>query len=276
MMITSWTTDAAATTRTGTEFSRYVRSQELLSLQNFRTTAAAEPSFLITTQVMELLFQLCYLEARTARDRLAADDVEAALATLRRLRAAQRAMNEGWGILSTLSPVDYLQFRDALGDGSGFQSFAYRQWECVLGKKDAAVAEPYLDDPVAGPRLRAALSEPSLYDATLGLLARRGIELPAHCLNPKGAEQPRHGPEVEDAWRRVYAQPEQYADLYRVAEELCDVAYEFARWQATHVLVVERVLGAKKGTGGTTGVQWLREAATRRVFGELWSVRENL
>ncbi|MFF0330743.1 tryptophan 2,3-dioxygenase [Nonomuraea angiospora] len=261
---------------TGTEFSRYVASTALLSLQDFRTAAPAEPSFLIITQVMELLFKLSYIEACQARDQIQAGSVDDALAALRRLRETQQVAVQGWGVLSALSPVEYLRFRDDLGNGTGFQSYAFRQWEFVLGKKDAALIRPYAGDPVAEPALKTALAEPSVYDAVLGQFARYDIHLPSGCLR-----RDRTGPyephaEVELAWRRVYGDPRRYEVLYRLAEALMDVAYEFARWQSTHILVVERVLGAKRGTGGTTGVAWLRKASERRVFPELWSLRAGL
>ncbi|MBO3751470.1 tryptophan 2,3-dioxygenase [Streptosporangiaceae bacterium NEAU-GS5] len=257
----------------GTEFSRYVASTALLSLQDFRTAAPAEPSFLIITQVMELLFKLSYVEARRARDQIEAGAVEEALSGLRRLREAQQVTVQGWSVLSALSPVDYLQFRDDLGDGTGFQSFVFRQWEFVLGKKNADLVEPYVGDPVAEPALRSALAEPSLYDSVLGRFARHGIRLPGSCLRRDWTRPYEPNSEVELAWSRVYGEPRRYETLYRLGEALMDVAYEFARWQATHILVVERVLGAKTGTGGTSGVAWLRKASERRLFPELWSLR---
>lgn len=260
----------------GTEFSRYVASTALLSLQDFRTAAPAEPSFLIITQVMELLFKLSYIEARQARDQIEERSVEGAMNALRRLREAQQVAVQSWGVLSALSPVDYMRFRDDLGDGSGFQSYAFRQWEFVLGKKDASLIRPYLGDPVAEPALRTALREPSVYDAVLGQFGRFGIKLPSACLDKEWAEPYEPHPEVERAWRRVYDDPRRYETLYRLAEALMDVAYEFARWQSTHVLVVERVLGAKRGTGGTSGVAWLRKAGELRLFPELWTLRAGL
>ncbi|MFJ1764723.1 tryptophan 2,3-dioxygenase [Amycolatopsis sp. NPDC088138] len=256
---------------TGTEFSRYVNSVELLSLQRPRTASTAEPCFLITTQVMELLFKLSYLEARAARDLLTAGREVAALAGLRRLHEVQRLTTQGWSVLATLSPAEYLEYRDVLGDGSGFQSYAFRQWECVLGKKNRELMRPYLDDPRVAADLTAALVEPSLYDVVLHRFAEYGIDLPEGCLGGEGSGRPR--PAVELAWKRVYQERERFAGLHRLGEALVDVAYEFARWQATHVLVVERVLGVKTGTAGTSGVAWLRQAGERRLFPELWSVR---
>lgn len=258
-----------------TGFTRYVASKALLSLQDFRTDAPGEPCFLIVTQVMELMFKLSSLEARRAQDHLG-EAVPLALADLRRLCETQKVVTQALAVLALLSPVDYLQFRGELGDGSGFQSYAYRQWECALGKKNPGLVRDYLDDPVVGSELRTALAEPGLYDTVLCLFPTYGIDLPPECLKRDWAKTYEPQGAVESAWRTVYAEPERYADLYRIAEALMDVAYEFARWQATHVLVVERVLGAKVGTGGTSGVTWLRRASEARVFPELWSVRASI
>ncbi|MFC4587075.1 tryptophan 2,3-dioxygenase [Sphaerisporangium corydalis] len=256
-----------------TPFVDYVRSDVLLSLQGLRTKAPTEPAFLIATQVMELLFKLGHIEVLHVRDRLDADDVDAALWALRRVRAVQHQLVGAWELLSSLSPADYREFRDQLGDGSGFQSFVYRQWEFALGNKNAALARPYAGNPVTHGELLRALNEPSLYDAALRLLARNGMPLPAEVLDRDWAEPYQARPEVERAWRRVYEDPVRHQALHRLAEALVDVAYEFGRWRATHVLVVERVLGGKPGTGGTSGVEWLRRVADHRFFPELWSVR---
>jgi tryptophan 2,3-dioxygenase len=275
-MTTTGEAGVASASRIGTEFNRYVRSGELLSLQDFRTDAPGEPSFLIITQTMELLFKLAYLEAATARGCFAALDVDGALTALRRLRGTQRVMIEGWEVLSALSPTDYLLFRDALGDGSGFQSYAYRRWEFILGKKNPDVLLTYLFDPVATELLHDALAEPSMYDVVLQQFGRYGLNLPADVVVRDWTKPRDHCPSVEAAWRAVYADAGRYAELYRTAEQLTDIAYEFARWQAAHVLVVERVLGAKRGTAGTSGIDWLRRSANHRVFGELWTVRGEL
>ncbi|MEV0619364.1 tryptophan 2,3-dioxygenase family protein [Nonomuraea sp. NPDC050404] len=259
-----------------TPFAGYVHPEVLLSLQEFRTKSAAEPAFLIGTQLMELMFKLGHVEATRARDQLDADDVDAALRTLRRLRLVQGLMVASWELFGALSPAEYREFRDQLAGGSGFQSSAYRRWEFVLGHKDAAMIRPYEGDARVHADLVRDLTGPSLYDAALGLLARNGFAVPADCLERDLAAPYRPRAEVEQVWRQVYEDPLRHHPLHRLAEALVDVAYEFGKWRATHLLVVERVLGGKPGTGGTSGVQWLRRAAEHRFFPELWSVRSVL
>ncbi|MEV8638673.1 tryptophan 2,3-dioxygenase family protein [Streptosporangium sp. NPDC051023] len=256
-----------------TPFVSYVRSDVLLSLQNFRTKSPSEPAFLIATQVMELMFKLGHIEVLQVRDLLDADEIDAALWALRRVRSVQSLLTDVWELLSPLSPADYGEFRDQLGDGSGFQSFAYRQWEFALGNKNAAMARPHAGDRATHGELLRVLSEPSLYDAVIRLLGRNGLPIPADCADRDWAQPYRARPEVEQAWRQVYQERDRYQVLHRLAETLVDVAYEFGKWRATHLLVVERVLGSKPGTGGTSGVDWLRRAAEHRFFPELWSVR---
>ncbi|MFB4280394.1 tryptophan 2,3-dioxygenase [Nonomuraea sp. MTCD27] len=258
-----------------TPFAAYVRPDVLLSVQEFRTKSPSEPGFLIGTQVMELLFKLGHIEAARARDQLDADDPGAALRTLRRLRPAQALMAAAWELFASLSPAEYAEFRDQLAGGSGFQSSAYRQWEFVLGNKNAAMTRPYEGEAGHGDLMRD-LSEPSLYDASLRLLARNGLEIPAECLKRDWTAPYRPHSGVEQAWRQVYADPARHHTEHRLAEALVDVAYEFGKWRAVHLLVVERVLGGKPGTGGTSGVQWLRRSAEHRFFPELWSVRSVL
>ncbi|WP_336214993.1 tryptophan 2,3-dioxygenase [Nonomuraea sp. LPB2021202275-12-8] len=259
-----------------TPFAAYVRPDVLLSLQEFRTKSASEPAFLIGTQLMELMFKLGHIEASRARDQLDADDADAALRTLRRLRLVQGLMVGSWELFGALSPAEYREFRDQLAGGSGFQSSAYRQWEFVLGNKNAAMIRPYEGDAGVYGDLVRDLIGPSLYDAALGLLARSGLAVPADCLERDRAAPYRPRAEVEQAWRQVYEDPVRHHTLHLLAEALVDVAYEFGKWRATHLLVVERVLGGKPGTGGTSGVDWLRRAAEHRFFPELWSVRSAL
>lgn len=210
----------------------YVRSDVLLSLQRFRAKSSGEPSFLITTQMMELMFKLGYLEASHARDQLAG--------------------------------------------GSGFQSYAYRQWEFILGNKKAAMTRPYAGAPGIHRDLVRGLAEPSIYDAALRLLAHHGLAVPADRLDRDRAAPYKPCADVEAAWRQVYEDPVRHQNLHSLAEALVDVAYEFGKWRAAHLLVVERVLGDKPGTGGTSGPHWLRRVAEHRFFPELWSLRKGL
>jgi tryptophan 2,3-dioxygenase len=257
-------------------FTEYLAGDVLLSLQRPRTGAATEPAFLIMGQVMELLFKLVHAEVSRARDLLEGGDVPEALWTLRRLHREHTFLNSGWDVLSALSPTEYDEFRGKLGDASGFQSVMYRHLEFVLGNKVAAVVHAHSGDREAHAALQRALAEPSLYDTALRLLSRRGVAVPAACVERDWTRPYREQDAVVDAWRSVYAGRARHRDLYELAEALMDLAYDQSRWRQTHVLTVERLLGGKAGTGGTAGAGWLRRVAEHRFCPELWTVRTQL
>lgn len=257
-------------------FVKYVRSDVLFSLQQFRTGSGAERSFLIMSQVMELLFKLAYDESVRARRLLDADDVAGALWNLRRLRHVYSMLSSTWDVLSAMSPTEYGEFREQLGEGSGFQSYMYRHMEFSLGNKNPAMAAAHRGDEKAHRELRRTLAEPSLYDAVLRLLRRRGLPVPDACVERDWSAPYEEQDAVVEVWRTVYSERDEYGDLYRLAEALVDLAHDFARWRSLHLLTVERLLGAKTGTGGTSGVNWLRRVSEHRFFPELWSVRSTL
>ncbi|MEU6068664.1 MULTISPECIES: tryptophan 2,3-dioxygenase [Streptomyces] len=258
-----------------TPYAHYARMDELLALQHPRSRAETEPGFIIMSQVKELLFKLLHTELSAARDQLDDDRLGEALWTLRRSARVQQVLLVSWETFSALSPVEFAEFRDVLGSASGFQSAGYRRLEFLLGNKNPAMAEPHRD--TAGhDAVVSQLHEPSLYDAALALLARRGLLTPDG-LGSADAPQPyRTGPEVEAAWRAVYRDPVRHHDLHLLAEALMDTADQFARWRYTHLVTVQRMLGAKPGTGGTEGVAWLARISEHRFFPELWSVRSTL
>ncbi|MEU6485706.1 tryptophan 2,3-dioxygenase family protein [Streptomyces sp. NPDC046887] len=260
-----------------TPYASYARMDELLALQHPLSTADTEPGFIIMSQVKELLFKLLHTELTSARDQLAKDLVDEALWTLRRSARVQQVLLVSWDTFSVLSPVEFAEFRDVLGSASGFQSVGYRRLEFLLGNKNPAMAGPHRGtagyDSVVG-----QLAEPSLYDAALELLVRRGLlAAPEDSQSEEGAAAPyRVGAEVEEAWLAVYRDPVRHRDLQLLAEALMDTAEQFARWRYTHLLTVQRVLGAKPGTGGTEGVAWLAGISGHRFFPELWSARAAL
>jgi tryptophan 2,3-dioxygenase len=258
----------------GNPFAKYLAGEILLSVQHPRTDSAAEPSFLIMSQVMELLFKLSHTEALRARDLLETDDVAGALWTLRRLRRVHATLNSPWDVLRALSPTEYSEFRDQLGDGSGLQSYMYRQMEFLLGNKIPAMAAAHRRNERIYCDLLRTLAEPSLYDAALRLLWRRGLPVPESCVERDWSEPYREEDAVIGAWEAVYKGHHYgHRDLYELAEALVDLAYDLGRWRSTHLLTVERLIGSKVGTGGTSGVKWLRRVAEHRFFPELWAVR---
>ncbi|MBL1082664.1 tryptophan 2,3-dioxygenase [Streptomyces actinomycinicus] len=258
-----------------TPYAHYARMDELLALQHPLSPARTEPGFIIMSQVKELLFKLLHTELTAARDQLAGDRLGEALWTLRRSARVQQVLLVSWETFSVLSPVEFAEFRDVLGSASGFQSAGYRRLEFLLGNKNPAMTGPHRD--TAGyAAVTAQLYEPSLYDAALALLVRRGLLAPDGPGNRDAAQPYRSGPQVEEAWRAVYRDPARHHDLHLLAEALMDTADQFARWRYTHLLTVQRMLGDKPGTGGTEGVAWLARISEHRFFPELWSVRSTL
>lgn len=259
-----------------TPYSAYGGIDTLLSLQQTRSSHPAETSFLITTQVMELLFSLLRHEWHQVRDALDEDRLPAALAGLRRALRVQDVLVESWDLLADLRPTEFLAFRDALGAASGFQSATYRELEFLLGNKSAAMIRPHAANPAAQRRLRAALEEPSLYDAALALLHRRGLPVPVEYTDRDWTQPYRPDERIERAWARVYADDRPDNEPLQLAELLLDTAERVTQWRRRHLTAVRRTLGARPGTGGSSGVEWLRRNAERDVFPELWSVRDVL
>ncbi len=249
----------------------------LLSLQQPRSEEPAELSFYVLGQVKELLFKLLYEELTRVRSLLDADEVPQAIWVLRRVRKVAELLCSTWDVLGSLAPTEFNAFRDSLGQASGLQSYMYRMVEYVLGNKDPVLARPHQGVPGVAEQVRRALEEPSVYDAAVALLARRGAPIGTAALRRDPGQPYEPSDEVERAWAGVYAAGKGPDDeLFRLAEALMDVAEAMCRWRALHLLTVERIIGTKPGTGGTHGVAWLRRVSEHRFFPELWSARGRL
>ncbi|MBT2469333.1 tryptophan 2,3-dioxygenase [Streptomyces sp. ISL-66] len=247
----------------------------LLAIQRPLSDAPAEPTFYILGQVKELLFKLLHGELCTVRELLDGDDIAQAVWTLRRTRRVIELLNGTWDVLGTLAPTEFNAFREHLGQASGFQSYMYRMLEYVLGNKNAAMSRPHRHVPHVHEKVQEALRAPSVYDAALRLLARRGADIPESVLARDLTEPYVPHAAVERAWADLYrAGPGD--DLFELAEAMIAVAEGFSRWRALHLLTVERIIGNKTGTGGTAGVSWLRRVSEYRFFPELWSARSLL
>ncbi|GAA2227074.1 MULTISPECIES: tryptophan 2,3-dioxygenase [Kitasatospora] len=255
----------------GTPYAQYARLETLHSLQHPRSAEDAELSFIIATQVMELLFDLLRHEWTAAQRSLRGDDVPAALAALRRGTHVQDVLISSWDLLATMTPREFGAFRPLLGEASGFQSSAFLRLEFLLGNKSESLLRMYESDPAVHTELTAALHAPGLYDDVLALLSRRGLAV-AH---RPGTARYRPAPEVETAWRQVYTEPG-HAELARLGEALLDTAERVTRWRQRHLSAVKRAMGAKPGTGGSSGLAWLKQSADQDVFPELWTVRDQL
>jgi tryptophan 2,3-dioxygenase len=259
-------------------YGRYLHLDELLSAQHplSRPEHHDELLFVIQHQTSELWLKLALHELTTACEDLARDDLALALKRLARVKHVQRQLIEQWSVLATLTPSEYGQFRGFLGTASGFQSYQYRAVEFVLGNKDAAMLELFADDATAQRILTDALDRPSLYDEFLRLLARRGHPVPEALLRRDVRAAHVEDPGLVEVFRAIYADPERYWDVYETCEELVDIEENVQLWRFRHLKTVERTIGFRTGTGGSSGAGFLRRALELTFFPELYAVRTAL
>ncbi len=254
----------------------YLHLDAVLGAQHPRSGDHNEMLFIVQHQASELWMKLMRLELAAARDRVRADDLPPAFKMLARVSRILAQLNQSWDVLSTLTPAEYSRFRAALGHSSGFQSFQYRMIEFLLGNKDALLMEPHRHRAEAFGPLDAVLRAPSLYDEALRLLARRGFEVSAASVERDWASLRALDPLAIDAWVRVYRDPDGHWDLYELAEKLVDLEDAFRQWRFRHATTVERIIGLKRGTGGTSGAAYLRRMLEVELFPELWRARTAL
>lgn len=257
-------------------YADYLKLDLLLAAQQPVTREHDEVAFIVIHHVQELWLKLIAHEIEAAIAAIRADHLPPAFKSLARVTRIQEQLIDAWDVLSTMTPADYLAFRGALGAASGFQSYQYRLVEFRLGAKDAAMVLPHRHDPTAYARLTAALNEPSLYDEALRILARRGLPVPKAALDRDVSQPYVSNPQVRDVWLSIYRQAEAHFDLYELAEELVDVEDWFQQWRFRHMKTVERIIGYKPGTGGSSGVGYLKTALEHSFFPELWEVRTYL
>jgi tryptophan 2,3-dioxygenase len=255
------------------DYGDYLHLDILLSAQHGKTDEHDELLFIVIHQATELWLKLSIHEIGSAVRDVAADELRVAFKKLSRVARVQAHMIQAWEILATMTPSDYAHFRDSLGASSGFQSFQYRELEFRLGAKDARMLAMYAPQSPRRAALEAALAAPGLYDEALRLLARRGFAIPADRLQRDWREPYEASPEVEAAWLEVYRDSARHWDLYELGEKLVDLEYRLQQWRFTHLKTVERIIGFKRGTGGSEGVNYLAKALERRLFPELLSLR---
>ena len=253
----------------------YLDLGRVLGAQHPASGAHDEMLFIMVHQASELWIKLCLLELTAARESIARDDLRPAFKMLARVARAQGQLIGGWDVLSTMTPHDYSRVRPHLGSSSGFQSAQYRLMEFVLGGRNGAMVTLREGTPDAA-TLRAELGRPSLYDEAVRLLARRGFAIPDAVLTRDLTRGWMHNADVEAAWAAIYRAPEEHWDLYELAEKLVDLEYHFQRWRFGHLKTVERIIGFKRGTGGTPGVPYLAKVLEHSFFPELLSVRTAL
>ncbi|KIF69124.1 tryptophan 2,3-dioxygenase [Streptomyces sp. AcH 505] len=259
-----------------TPYEDYVQADTLTHLQHLLSDDPGEMVFLVTTQVMELWFTVIVHEWETASRALREDRTQVAVDAFKRSVRELEALNASWKPLGQLTPAQFNSYRSSLGEGSGFQSAMYRRMEFLLGDKSAAMLVPHRGAPRVHAELEKALHEPSVYDEVLGLLARRGLPVPAAVLDRDLSLKYVPSPEVEAIWAGVYADPDQHSELIRLGEALTDVGELVWRWRNDHLVATRRAMGSKTGTGGSAGVAWLEKRATKNVFPELWTARSHV
>lgn len=256
-------------------YSSYLHLSELLAAQAPITAEHDEVLFITIHHVQEVWMSLIIHELRSAMARLEAADFSPAMKMLTRVSRAQEQMGNAWEVLKTMTPSDYLTFRDALGRASGFQSWQYRTVEFLLGNRQRYLVRPFAEQPEEQAQLAALLERPSVYDLALRALAAKGL-LPEGELRTSFDAPPVSNPAVRAAWLTVYRNTAAHWDLYYLAEKLVDVEDNFRRWRFNHLTTVERLIGHKMGTGGTTGVGYLRKVLDAVLFPELWELRTEL
>ncbi|MCI3133503.1 tryptophan 2,3-dioxygenase [Phenylobacterium aquaticum] len=256
-------------------YGQYLDLDKLLSAQNPRSPVHDELLFIIIHQASELWLKLSIHELAAARAHIAADDLGPAFKMIARVSRIQGQLIQSWDVLATMTPSEYALIRPHLGQSSGFQSHQYRMLEFLMGAKDADMLRVHEDTP-AHAALSTELSAPSLYDECVRLLARRGFAIPAVVLDRDLRTPHEADPAVMTAWAEVYRDPDRHWDLYELAEKLVDLEFRFQQWRFAHLKTVERIIGFKGGTGGSSGATYLARALQASFFPELFQVRTNL
>ena len=261
---------------TAMSYGDYLHLDELLACQRPVSQQHDEMLFIIIHQATELWMKLVLHELHQAIAQIRADDLGSAFKGLARVSRIQAQLIQSWDVLSTLTPADYSSFRDKLGQSSGFQSHQYRLIEFALGNKNATMIEPHRHRPKLLAALTTALKTPSLYDEAIAVLARRGFAIDKAVLERDVTLPHRSNDSVRAAWLAIYRNTAKDWELYQFAEELVDLEDWFQQWRFRHVTTVQRIIGFKRGTGGTAGVAYLKHALDIRFFPELWEVRTEL
>jgi len=254
----------------------YLHLDAILNAQHPLSPDHNEMLFIVQHQTSELWMKLMLHELRAAIACVAADQMAPAFKMLARVSKIMEQLVHAWDVLATMTPPEYSAIRPYLANSSGFQSAQYRCIEFALGNKNPAMLKPHAHQPDLLAMVQEAFDAPSLYDQSLRLLARRGLTLPTSHLERDWTRPYEASPEVQAAWLQVYRHPQQHWDLYQLGEELTDLEDAFRLWRFRHVTTVERVIGFKRGTGGTGGVSYLRKMLDVVLFPEIWSLRTEL
>jgi tryptophan 2,3-dioxygenase len=254
----------------------YLCLDNILNSQTVRTSAHDEMLFIIQHQASELWLKLALHELNGAREAIKQDNLQKACKMLSRVTRIFEQLNNAWDVLRTMTPSEYTEFRDELGQSSGFQSYQYRLIEFVVGNRNSSMVKPHKHKVEILKKLNFELSCPTIYDEALYLLNRSGIKVSKEILDRDLSKTHKPNTSVIAAWKKIYQDPTKFWPLYELAEKLTDFEDYFRRWRFNHVTTVERIIGFKRGTGGTSGTHYLRQMLDVELFPELWHVRTEL
>jgi tryptophan 2,3-dioxygenase len=254
----------------------YLHLDKILDSQHRLSDHHDEMLFIIIHQASELWMKLIIHELTEAIQYIRQNNLEPSFKILSRVSRIQQQLIQSWSVLSTLTPSEYLEFRDKLGQSSGFQSYQNRMIEFALGNKNAHTLAVYQHQTELFINMQEALHKPSIYDAAIQALVARGIPVDEEVLNRDLSKNYEPNESVEEAWLTVYRNVDQYWDLYELAEKLVDIGNQQQLWRFNHMSTVERIIGHKTGTGGSSGVTYLKRVLDQQFFPELWSLRTKL
>jgi len=260
----------------GMNYSKYLHLDEVLNAQQLLSDQHDEMLFIVIHQASELWLKLAGHEVEAAISSVQDDDFRHAFKVIARVKLILNQLTQSWSILSTMTPVDYLKFRDTLGPASGFQSYSYRKLEFLLGNKNAKLIEVHRHDAEVYTDLKRVLDEPGLYDVVLRKLRSVGFEIDKQKLERDFSLPYEANASVQSAWHAIYSDPEKYFELYELAEKLVDIEDAFQNWRFKHMYTVQRIIGSRPGTGGSSGVPFLKKAIETSFFPELFAVRSEL
>jgi len=257
-------------------YGKYLHLPELLNAQHLLSDQHDEMLFIVIHQASELWLKLAGHEVEAAIRNVKDDDFRHAFKVIARVKLILTQLTQSWSILSTMTPVDYLKFRDTLGPASGFQSYCYRKLEFLLGNKNKKLVEVHRHDPEVYDELQRVLNEPGLYDVVLRKLSDVGFKIDVQMLERDFSLPYEANESVQAAWHTIYGDPDKYFELYELAEKLVDIEDAFQNWRFKHMYTVQRIIGNRRGTGGSSGVPFLKQAIDTSFFPELFAIRSDL
>ncbi len=257
-------------------YGEYLQLDKILSAQNRLSGHHDEMLFIVIHQVSELWMKLILHEMTGAIQSIEKDDLSTAQKRLARVSKIQTQIIQAWDVLATMTPSEYMEFRDSLGQASGFQSYQYRMVEFALGYKTEHVLKIYQKDPELHSKLKDAYEAPGLYDVAIHALHRAGLPIDGEVLNRDVTMSYKENDSVREAWMTVYQNTDKYWELYELAEKLVDIEDWLQQWRFRHMKTVERIIGFKMGTGGSSGVDYLKRVLDQQFFPELWAIRTEL